>query len=709
MKNKISNKTSFGIVFLFLSTVLGLCFFVGAKAKAETSIIISQVQITGGAGKTGNDFVELYNNSDAAINLKGYRLVKRTANGSVDTSLKSWTADACVPPKGYYLWANSDFTSISPAADITTSGTVSADNGVALRKGDENTGAIIDAISWGTTSNSFTNISVKNPEANQALLRGSDGSFSIVQSSPRNSSQTPVGWVCPVSQTASSSSSGTGGGVVTKSSQIFITEILANPNGEDPGQEQVELRNDSLETVNLDGWYLADKSVGAAKEGAYKFPPQLFLRQSYVFLTMPKGLFSLNNTGGETVNLFNSEKSLMDSVAYEDEAPEGLSYQKIGGVWIWSQPTLGAENYAAEYGLATGTPVFIAEFMPNPEGGNEGRQWVKIKNYGSLPFNLKGFILDSVGQEARPSPIAWVLDDKAVVPAKSFVALTIPEDKFTLSNLGHEALRFFDGKAKLLEQINFSQAPEGKSYQKNNNGDWVYGEPIKEPAQAAAALKLAISEILPNPENGQGEFLEIQNLGDGDLLLKGLVVKVGDSKRTISKEVKVEPQGFYVFYEADLPAKLRNSGQTVSISSAGSELAKVEYDPAEAGQSYARSTEGQYFWTSEPTPGQENKLVLGAATGNAELGSQKNSGKAEKKSANKSNEGALEKKMGALEDKIGELTLALADKNPASQIVAQEIPPATGPPASPPGNKIVYLVVVLIGIALLVFLVKWNL
>lgn len=704
-----NQKKYFGRVFLtgalvILGTIFESCFFAPKIVRAEPVVVISQVQVTGGTGKTSYDFIELYNTTDNAINLKGYRLVKRSSTGATDTTVKSFTSDLCVPPKGYLLWANSDYTVIAVAPDVTTSQTISNDNGVALRQGDENSGTIIDSIAWGAANNGFAGVSSQNPAANQALLRQDDGTFAIAASNPRNSSQAAPGWICPVTQSGSSSSdTGTGSGVVSKSSEVFITEILANPYGEDAGQEQVEIRNDSLQTVNLDGWFLDDRNGGAVKDNAYKLPPQLLLPQTYLAVTIPKNLFALNNSGGETVNLYNSEKVLMDSAAYEGDAPEGLSFQKIGGIWLWSAPTLGAENYVADYGLATSTPVTIAEFMPNPEGSNEGRQWVRIKNFGPRAFSLQGFMLDNAGTDSRPGTNAWVLDDKAVIPAGGSLVLTIPEDKFTMTNIGHEALRFFDSRAKLLEQINFSQPPEGKSYQKNSNNDWVYGEPLKQKAAPAAPpVKIVISELLPNPADGQKEFVEIQNLEDSEIQLKGMVIKIGDGKKTFNREAAVEPLGYYIFDEDSLPAKLRNSGQTVSISdAAGRELASLEYPAAEAGQAYARSGDG-YVWTGEPTPGQENKLVLGAVSAEAET---KAPAASSKKASARTPESQILQKLSDLETKIESLKLG-SGQNFAAADGQEEVldNPGTGN-----GKKIIYLALAAISLVLLALLIKWNL
>jgi len=145
----------FFIVFCF-SSLATLSFFASRADSAPAShIVISEVQIgQSGAGGAGNDFIELYNPTDSPIDLNGYRLVKRTKNGISDSLIKSWTSETIIPPNGYYLWANSNW---SPPVipDAVTTATIAADNGIALRKGPENTGQIIDSVAWGEAANIF--------------------------------------------------------------------------------------------------------------------------------------------------------------------------------------------------------------------------------------------------------------------------------------------------------------------------------------------------------------------------------------------------------------------------------------------------------------------------------------------------------------------------------------------------------------------------
>lgn len=118
-------------------------------------ILISEVQISTSTS-SNNDFVEFYNPSSFPYDLNGHRLVRRSATSSTDITIKSWTTQTIIQPHGYYLWATSDNTyNVAVHADTATSENIAANNSIALRLGAENTGTVIDALSWNANINSL--------------------------------------------------------------------------------------------------------------------------------------------------------------------------------------------------------------------------------------------------------------------------------------------------------------------------------------------------------------------------------------------------------------------------------------------------------------------------------------------------------------------------------------------------------------------------
>lgn len=115
-------------------------------------IVISEVQITGGASHTTEDFIELYNPTSVAFNLNGFKLINRTTGSSTDNSIRVFTVSQSIPAHGYFLWCSAD-EAILVTCDDSTTDTLSNDGSVGLRQ--ISSGALIDALSWDSSVNSL--------------------------------------------------------------------------------------------------------------------------------------------------------------------------------------------------------------------------------------------------------------------------------------------------------------------------------------------------------------------------------------------------------------------------------------------------------------------------------------------------------------------------------------------------------------------------
>lgn len=109
------------------------------------------------------------------------------------------------------------------------------------------------------------------------------------------------------------------------SSEIYITELLANPKGEDAKLEWIELYNAGNENINLGNWVIDDKEGGSKP---YTIPDTYTIRANqFLVLERTETKISLDNKN-EIIRLFNFEEELQDEVTY-DNAKENLSYTKM--------------------------------------------------------------------------------------------------------------------------------------------------------------------------------------------------------------------------------------------------------------------------------------------------------------------------------------------------------------------------------------------
>lgn len=197
--------------FCLAAIVFCLAFRLETSSAVSPHIVISQFQTGGGGAGTFNDeFIEIFNRGADPIDLNGYRLVYRSATGSNDVTVPfaTWTTATVLPAGGYYLIASTSYDGpttpnlqYNPTTCQCSMG--AAGGGLALRLGDNNTGAILDSVGWGTATNLFVEgTATAAPAANNSQSRQLNGcqdtdnnaaNFTgTIPSAPRNAATTPA-------------------------------------------------------------------------------------------------------------------------------------------------------------------------------------------------------------------------------------------------------------------------------------------------------------------------------------------------------------------------------------------------------------------------------------------------------------------------------------------------------------------------------------
>ncbi len=113
-----------------------------APAEVPAKILIAEIQTSGGAGKSDDDFVRLWNAGSAAADISGWKLRRRSKSGT-EYSVKTFADGAEIPAGGFYVWANSKY---PEGAQATSTATLSDDNSLGLFAADD---ALQDAVAWG--------------------------------------------------------------------------------------------------------------------------------------------------------------------------------------------------------------------------------------------------------------------------------------------------------------------------------------------------------------------------------------------------------------------------------------------------------------------------------------------------------------------------------------------------------------------------------
>ncbi len=528
-------------------------------------LVISEIQ-TGlsGAGNSGKDFIEIYNPTDSPVDLEGYRLVKRTKTGTSDTTIKSWTTSTVIPARTYYLWANNNYGEV--AADVRTSQTIADNNALALRRGAADTGEIIDAVAWGENASGLAetaNFSQNIPDG-QSLARmtetnNNSADFGI------SSVPTPLG-LAAGPQEGGSSSPTTETPSPTETTrqlppEVFLSEFLADPAGDDGGREWVEVFNKSFFDVDLGNWAIDDGSGIQPDKGAYLLPVNsLILAGAYKAFIIPKGRFSINNTGGDSIRLFSATGALQDIINFSGTVEEGKTYAKdSAGFWRWTSlatPDL-ANQFIAESedkdrkptkeqaeveDLYKDIQVVFNEVFANPKGADEGEEWVELQNLGKEIVDISGWFLDDAGKVLSKN--AYRFPTGSIIPAGGLLAVKLPDNVFTITNSGDE-IRLFSPDKEVRRVIILPVVPENKSYARKDVGEqWlISAKPTfaERNIFVSAAANIEIARVEPASEDG-GSAVVLKNNEAAWVDLSFWQLRLGDKEYTFPAKASLPPK-----------------------------------------------------------------------------------------------------------------------------------------------------------------------
>lgn len=424
---------------IFLTPILSLGFLIGqAKAGWAEHLVISAAQITEGEGKTNHDFVEIYNPTANDINLKGYRLVKRTKAGISDTSIKSWTDDVVIKAHSWRLWASSDDEAYSLAvgADDSTKQTIAPDNGIAIRFGALDSGEIIDSVAWGEAENIFREgAAAPVLRASESLVRnpgisgggnGEDannnaGDFSVIAN------------------------------YIGHNSQAVPAPAIETVSGIDPAQ--VPVSSPALDFNPIASASPSQKIFPVAEAGPDK---EAVVGENIDF----DGSDSFDPQGKEIIFTWDfgdksSAKGMNASHSYSAFGEYTVILKADNGENI-SEDQLKVKIAMPEFS----DKIILSEIFPNPIGADKDGEWIELFNAGEAKINLRGWILAT---SAKSSGKQYVFSGDKVIEAKKFLVVRRSESSLVLTNESGKVSLAMSAD-KILSEASYGTAKEGKSY-----------------------------------------------------------------------------------------------------------------------------------------------------------------------------------------------------------------------------------------------------
>lgn len=340
-------------------------------------IVISEFRTRGPNG-AGDEFVELYNPSGAAVNIGGWVIKRSSGCGSTINTLVTIDSGVILKPGQHYLLVSNSNASVSGADKTFTPGIVDT-GGIALFTSSNST-TPVDQVGMCEDTEFVDSPSLPplTTNVNRGYERNAGGDTSchdtdknandfrlISPSNPQNSASPIV--MCTGAVTATPSSTPTPTQTTTRTTTrtpsavptaypgaVVLNEFLPRPasdwNGDgvtNSRDEYIEIINMDAQPINLKGWKLDDATGGSS---AYTLPDMtLQPRQIARFYALETGI-SLSD-GGDTVRLIKPDGRTADIWNYPVVTAADQTWCRLpdgSGAWGFvCHPTPGKLNTRA--------------------------------------------------------------------------------------------------------------------------------------------------------------------------------------------------------------------------------------------------------------------------------------------------------------------------------------------------------------------------
>ena len=337
--------------------------------------------------------------------------------------------------------------------------------------------------------------------------------------------------------------------------QAVINEIMANPAGDDTGQEWIELYNPTSDSVDLTGWQL-----NAASGKYYTLPTFTLASKSFVVIHW-------RTEGTDTASeLFTGSQSVSENMG-----------NKSGFVALFKNSSHTKDTIVdySEYGEAAKTWESTAmaagiwqtgQFITSPEEG----QSIGMKQDGQDQNLVSDWQIFS-----QPTP----------------------------------------GQPNASPAAPLSPSPLQNQNENSSQSSSQSQTATSTPAYKNYSTQIFINEFMPYPQNGK-EWVELVNLDIETIDLTGWQIDDGPEQsapQIIPSQTLIEPNQLLVIeLNKDI---LNNDGDQVRLIWPDNQiLHSVSYKKSLMNYSSARFENGLWLWTDKPTPGQKNEKPAPATT-----------------------------------------------------------------------------------------------
>lgn len=392
------------------------------------------------------------------------------------------------------------------------------------------------------------------------------------------------------------------------SNQIIISELYPKPDTTS-NDEFIELHNKGTSSVNLNKWKLDDMHPGGSME--YLINQNLIIGGGeYMIFSKPQTHISLNDTG-DYVRLIQPDGNVLDETPNYGSAQKGWSYSFVENNWQWSlRTTPNSQN-----------------ILEVPEEEEDIEDLVDLSDME--------IILDYDDMQTESVTLLWNYNLTNITANVSIYQSNIEENlgNLTTTTLLSEKLIIIDN----LEPNTTYFFTLALSYNENLiKSNQIEITTLDEILNNIGYFKqVIVTEILPNPDIGDDEFIELYNPTEETVNIAGWRLMDASSRSYTINSLDLPPitittlqnnsvllgSGQYIVLEQSTTGlHLNNSGgeELYLLDTQDNIIDSVTYaGNAKRGYVYALAPNDKWFWSDEITAGAENDISFAGIIGDS--------------------------------------------------------------------------------------------
>lgn len=426
---------------LCLALIGSLISRLDVQSAEPASVVINELMWMGSSASALDEWIELRNLTDQAVDLSNWLLTKKT--GGAETPMLVLPAGASIPARGFFLIANyaadSASSRLGVQADLVESDVSLVNSALQIKLYDA-ASALIDTADDGSGAplkGKYTSGSVW-----QSMERIAGASDSTLASSWRTATTSTNFDSDSVELGTPRSANGNGAPVAEAGPDVEATVIEA-------------VMFDASDSSDPDGDALTfawDFGDGASGNGAT--PTHAYTRTGAftASLTVSDGVAEATDSVAVTINEPNTEP-IVPPPTVPQEQPEVTP--PVSPTQPPSTPTPPPTTNPTPAKQQT-AKLLINELLPNPKGKDQEGEFIELVSLESAGVSLAGWKLTDGAK-------TYSLGDSATIEGGGFLNLPYSTTRLTLKNSGGE-LKLVDPFGATVSGVAYASAKEGQAF-----------------------------------------------------------------------------------------------------------------------------------------------------------------------------------------------------------------------------------------------------